>query len=94
MMKATATALTGIALISSLSLNVAQTAAMVAERSKPAVAAPAVMSIRIRDEDVAHDMWQEAMSIGESVCLTELSDGGLRYWLHSCERPGFTNGSN
>ncbi len=53
---------------------------------------PDVLSIRLLDEDVAHDLWEESKSLGEKTCLTELNDGGLRYWLHSCEEPKFTNG--
>lgn len=92
--RATLTALAITAAIAGASVTVACTAALVAERSAPPVASPDVLSIRMMHEDEAHDMWQEALSLGESVCLTELNDGGLRYWLHSCPSPRFENGSN
>lgn len=85
-------AILAMATVASASMAIASTAALIGERSRPAVASPDVLSIRIRDEDVAHDMWSESLSIGEKTCLTELNDGGLRYWLHSCDRPHFTDG--
>lgn len=94
MMRATATTLAMLSAIAGASVAVASMAALVAERSAPPRPSPDVLSIRMMHEDEAHDMWHEALSLGESVCLTELNDGGLRYWLHSCPSPRFENGSN
>lgn len=92
--QSTLTAIMAMATIASASMAVASTAALIGERSRPVAASPDVLSIRLRDEDVAHDMWAESLSLGERTCLTELNDGGLRYWLHSCARPQFTNAPN
>lgn len=57
----------------------------------PHAPSPNILSIRLLNEDTAHDMWRESLSLGEKTCLTEMSDGELRYWLHSCAQPHFTN---
>jgi hypothetical protein len=88
-------ALTALHCVATMALGagaLASTVALVAERSAPPTASPAVLSIRMMHEDEAHDMWHEALSLGESVCLTELNDGGLRYWVHTCAHPRFTDG--
>src|SRR3546814_5020366 len=91
--RSTLSALAIVATIAGASVAaVASTVALIDVRSTPPAPSPDVLSIRLQDEDTAHDMWDEARSMGESVCLTELNDGGLRYWLHSCASPRFTDG--
>ena len=70
---------------------VAATVTLIDVRSAVPSPSPDVLSFRIAYEDEAHDMWREALTHGESVCLTELNDGGPRYWLHSCAQPRFAN---
>lgn len=90
--RSTLAALAITAAIAGASVAVAATAALVAERSAPPTASPDVLSIRLMHEDEAHDFYNEARSMGESICLTEMNDGGLRYWLHTCASPRFTDG--
>lgn len=91
--QSTLSALAIVAAIAGASVAaVASTVALIDERSTQPAPSPDVLSIRLQDEDTAHDMWNEALSLGEQVCLTELNDGGLRFWLHSCAQPRFTDG--
>lgn len=94
MNRATST-LTALAILTALGgacvAAVGSTVALVDARTAPPTARPDILSIRLLNEDTAHDLYNEARSMGESVCLTELNDGGLRYWLHSCASPRFTD---
>lgn len=91
--RSTLTGLAMVAMVAGASVAaVASTVALIDVRSAPPTARPDVLSIRLLDEDTAWDLYNEARSMGESVCLTELNDGGLRYWLHSCPNPRFTDG--
>lgn len=88
--QSTLSALAIVAAIAGASVAaVASTVALIDERSTPPAPSPDVLSIRLQDEDKAWDIWTAMKRDGERVCLSELTDGGLRYWLHSCDDPHY-----
>lgn len=49
----------------------------------PPPVSPDVISVRFEHKADAEKL-QAELTDGEEICLDELSDGGLRWWVHSC----------